>query len=268
MAGRFIFCCALGLGLVVLAHEKATASVFCDADISDFENVDTPLSASPRMQQPRAAFVLESNTPSRLSGDVIVVTHDAAYDVKFSNLETQKDPPGERGVTSPILVTFPKPLAIEFAWVDQIGSDGAAPHSCPTEPFGTVLSNAPNHGVKLPARIYSLGGFHVVPAVFKMNLPPLSCADVYHPAQIVDWGNQETEFFDTSQGLHAAATVRVFVDSEGKAADVKVAQSSGSAIVDGAAVEKAAKARYSPAMFRCTPVVGSLMIDVNYEVGH
>ena len=101
-----------------------------------------------------------------------------------------------------------------------------------------------------------------------MDLSAPTCKEPYAAARIVDWGSQETEYFDTSAGLHAVATVRVAVDSNGKAADVRVTHSSGSPIVDDAAVAKAMNAKYSPAVFRCTPVVGSVTIDVTYEVGH
>lgn len=265
MALRVISAGILCLCLVLAIRERASASVFCEADIAALGSVSAPARASAGMHRPSVAFVLESNSPATLSGDVVVLTADAAYDVNFSNLVAAKNTVTGRGATQPILVTFQKPVDIDFAWVDQIGVNGAAPHACPTDPFVRPDTNE-SDSVRLPEVVTSLSAFQVIPAVFKMDLTPPDCKEPYRAAQMIDWGGEDTEFFDTSAGLHAAATVRAFVDSDGKVVAVDVVHSSGSAIVDGAATAKAAKARYSPAMFRCTPVVGSVLVDVKYEV--
>ncbi|HEX5276000.1 MAG TPA: energy transducer TonB [Candidatus Rubrimentiphilum sp.] len=247
-------------------REQAHASVFCDADIAALASVDAAPATNPRMK-PRLAFVLESNAPGSLSGDVVVLTQNAAYDVNFSNVAAAKSASSSLGVTKPILVAFPKPLAVEFAWVDEIGMDGAAQHSCPTDPFGGPGGNDAGEAVSLPP-VYSMSGFQIVPATFKMNLPVPDCKEAYSAARMVDWGSQETEYFDTSAGLHTAATVRVFLGSDGKVLDAHVLHSSGSAIVDDAAIEKSANATYSPAIFRCAPIVGTVTIEVTYEIKH
>jgi TonB family protein len=153
-----------------------------------------------------------------------------------------------------------------YAWVDDIGMNGAAPHACPTNPFdvrGVHGSPAP---LPFPAFPTALNLVNVIPATFKMALPPMDCAGPYRPARMTKPGPKTTEYFDTSQGLKAKLQLKVSLDSDGKVADVRITHSSGSAAVDAAAVVSVSKAQYAPAIFRCVPVVGTVNVDFDYEV--
>ena len=139
--------------------------------------------------------------------------------------------------------------------------DGAAPHACPTNPFD-MAGNGLTASIQFPSSNF----LDVIPATFKMSLPPTDCSEPYRRARQTKSGPKTTEYFDTSQGLKAKLQLRVSLDSDGKVADVRVIHSSGSAAVDAAAVVGVSKAQYAPAIFRCVPVVGTVDIDFDYEV--
>ncbi len=214
------------------------------------------------------ALILDSNAPGALSGDIVLLTDDTAYDVNFSGVLAAKNAADMSGITKPLLIGFPKPLTVRYAWVDQIGIDGAAPHSCPTNPFELGGSNDATEAISLPSGPLMPNAFQIVPAAFKMNLPALGCTEPYREPKLTKWVEEKTDVLDTSAGLKANARVRVFLDSDGKVAYANISKSSGSPAVDNAAVSAAAKALYQPAIFRCTAVVSSLLVDVGYEVLH
>ncbi len=258
-------CCIL---LAACIREKASASVFCDADVLGLVRANAPKPENPRIPQPQFALILDSNAPGTLSGDVVLVTDDAAYDVNFSDIVAEKNGSSLSGITKPLFIGFSKPLNVRYAWVDQVGVNGAAPHSCPTNPFEAGASDGTTDAFPVPAMIYAINAFQFVSATFKMNLPPTDCKEPYREAKLSKWMEDKTDVLDTSAGLKTSSRVRVFLDSDGKVAYANISKSSGSPAVDNAAVSAAAKALYQPAIFRCTPVVSSLLVDVGYEVLH
>jgi TonB family protein len=240
--------------------------VFCDADVATFGSVDMGAPPNPRAATARVVMMLDANAPGTLSGDVVLLTDDAAYDVPFSDLQAAKNGNAQSGITAPLFVGFSKPLAVRYAWVDSIGLNGAAPHPCPSNPY-SYGSPGSAMTVELPPNPQVLNAVPVLAATFRQALPPPDCGEPYRPAKLLAWGNQETDVWDTSTGLKAAAQVRVFLDSDGKVAGISVVRSSGSAAVDALAAQSAARARYQPAIFRCVPVVsGTELIDMSYEV--
>ncbi|HET9392321.1 MAG TPA: energy transducer TonB [Candidatus Rubrimentiphilum sp.] len=267
MNGRALLAALACILLGMLAHGKAAASVFCDADIVGVASLDAVRPENPRVAQPRLALILGSNDAGTLNGDVILLTPDAAYNVHFENVVAAKSQSaGQPNITKPLLIGFSQPLNVTYAWVDDIGMNGAAPHACPTNPFDAVFGNGNLAPIPFPSVPAALNLINVIPATFKMNLPPTDCATPYRRARQTKSGPKETDYFDTSQGLKAKLLLRVSLDSDGKVADVRVTQSSGSAAVDTAAVVSASKAQYAPAIFRCVPVVGTVDIDFGYEV--
>jgi len=268
MKSRVVLGCIICVFLIAFMHGKARASIFCDADIAGLAAVDTPRPENPRVPQPRLALILDSNAPGALSGDIILLADDAAYDVNFSGVVAAKNAADLSGITKPLLIGFSKPLAVRYAWVDQIGIDGAVPHSCPTNPFEFGDRSAGSEAISLPTGPLTLNAFQIVPAVFKMTLPALDCSEPYREPKLTKWVEDKTDVLDTSAGLKANTRVRVFLDSNGKVAYANINKSSGSPAVDNAAVSAAAKALYQPAIFRCTAVVSSLLVDVGYEVLH
>lgn len=243
--------------------------MFCDADVTALAAVDMTRSDNPRFPQARLAVQLMANNPGTLSGDVLLLTDDAAYDAHFAGLVAQKKSPSDQFATAKVfLIGFSKPLAVRYAWVDEVGMNGAAPKSCPSNPFGSASGNGSIEPVQLPTNPIALQAFTVVPATLRMTLPPVTCSEPYREPNLLKWGDEKTDVFDSTAGLKASTRVQVFLDSNGKVAYASVARSSGAVGVDNAAVSKAAQATYQPAIFRCTPVVSSMYVDVNYEIVH
>lgn len=248
-------------------QEKAAASVFCDADVVGVASLDAARAENPRLSQPRLALMLGSNDAGTLNGDVILLTPDAAYNVHFANVAAVKSElAGQPNVTKPLVIGFSQPLAITYAWVDDIGMNGAVPHPCPTNPFDVIFGNGATAPIPFPSFPNAMKLVGVIPATFKMDLPPTDCAEPYRRARTIKEGPKTTEYFDTSQGLKAKLQLHVSLDSDGKVAEVRITHSSGSAAVDTAAIVSVSKAQYAPAIFRCVPVVGAVDIDFSYEV--
>lgn len=262
-----LFAALLCVLLGAFTQGNAAASVFCDADIVGVASLDAVRPENPRLAQPRLALILGSNDAGTLNGDVILLTPDAAYNVHFANVAAGKSASGgQLNITKPLLIGSSQPLAVTYAWVDDIGMNGAAPHPCPTNPFDVVFGNRAIPAIQFPSLPAALNLVDVIPATFKMSLPPTDCAEPYRRARQTKSGPKTTEYFDTSQGLKAKLQLRVFLDSDGKVADVRVIHSSGSAAVDTAAIVGVSKAQYAPEIFRCVPVVGTVDIDFDYEV--
>jgi TonB family protein len=267
MNGRILlaaFACVL---LGVLTPGKAVASVFCDADVVGVASIDAVKPENPRISQPRLALILGSNEAGTLNGDVILLTPDAAYNVHFAGVVAAKsEAAGQLNITKPLLIGFSQPLAVTYAWVDDIGMNGVAPHACPTNPFDVIFGSGEPAPIPFPSFPTATNFVDVIPATFKMSLPPTDCTIPYRRARETKKGPKSTEYFDTSQGLKAKLQLRVSLDSDGKVADVRITHSSGSAAVDTAAVVTVSKAQYAPAVFRCVPVVGTVDMDFDYEV--
>lgn len=212
--------------------------------------------------------MLDANAPGTLNGDVVLLTDDAAYDVNFSDLVAIKNATGTTATTKPLFVSFSKPLSVRYAWVDQIGMNGAAPHPCPTNPF---IVGAPSDeavgSLPVPAMIYAINAFQFVSATFKMNLPPTDCKEPYRKAEIVKFDKRYVpSVWDTSAGLKTSGQARVYLDSDGKFAGFEILKSSGSVALDDLGKYHALNAQYRPAVFRCVPVVGTVDFTFSYEI--
>lgn len=255
--------CAISMVLGV--HDRARASVFCEADIQSLIRLDAPKPENPRAPFPRYIISLSTNNPESISGDVVLVTDEAAYDVPFSSLQSGGSAKSAGFETQPQLIAFPDPLEVRFAWIDSVGVNGAPPHDCPTYPQPeTRLEETPP--VRFPSDPYMIGRLPTLAAHFKMNLPPTDCAEPYTAPKLLDEPKGNPRFWDTSQGLKAALKLRAYLDSDGRVADVQVTQSSGSPAVDNLGKATVIGSRYRPAVFRCVPVVSTIDVDFTWEI--
>jgi TonB family protein len=252
--------------LVLITGEKASASVFCEADIATILPWDVS-TGTPDLgtQTGRYAIVLFANDAARLSGNIIVLTDNRAYDVPFTGVGASKSPDfADQYVSDAFFAVVPKSETIRFAWVDEVGMNGSPARTCPTDPFDP--RNGPVGPFRLPGTPAAQREALTVPAAFKMNLPVTDCAVPYSGPKLIKQAEKETQAFDTSQGLKANLGLKVFLDSDGKVADVRITRSSGSAAIDTAAKVTVSKSQYAPAIFRCVPVVSTVDIDFDYEV--
>jgi hypothetical protein len=268
MRSRVVLVSVACILLAVCVGAKALASVFCDADVAALVRANAPKPENPRIPQPQFALMLDANAPGTLNGDVVLLTDDAAYDVNFSDLVAIKNATGTTATTKPLFVSFSKPLSVRYAWVDQIGMNGAAPHPCPTNPF---IVGAPSDeavgSLPVPAMIYAINAFQFVSATFKMNLPPTDCKEPYRKAEIVKFDKRYVpSVWDTSAGLKTSGQARVYLDSDGKFAGFEILKSSGSVALDDLGKYHALNAQYRPAVFRCVPVVGTVDFTFSYEI--
>jgi TonB family protein len=247
------------------APEVARASFFCAADVG----IITPWSLAangPSASASSATYLyqLEGDAPATLSGHVIMVTDTKAYAVPFDGVEllpSQADP--RRFVGSSAIVTLPEPAALRYAWVDDVVvSHGGKDVSCPTQPY--KLQAVPHIGddqtpVAAPSPLPSIR------AAYMEDLPAATCAKPYIDAAPIGKIGGDKPYVNNKLVKGASTGLRIDIDSDGKPQYIAVTKSSGSMTVDFAAREAAAKARYQPAVFRCTPVVASIYYTLDYN---
>lgn len=260
-----LFC----LSLLLWGPERASASVFCEADIATILPWDASAGAPDMsLQTGRYVIVLFANDAAILSGNIIALSDSKAYDIPFSRVTAAKSPDiGDHYVTDAFFAILPRSEVIRYAWVDEVGVNGSPARTCPTNPFDPSDKNGPMGPFRLPATPAAQRQLLTVPATFKMDLPPTDCSEPYRRARLIKQGDRSTDAFDTSQGLKAHLVLEAFLDSNGKVADVRVTRSSGSAAIDTAAKVTVSKSLYAPAIFRCVPIVSTVGIDFDYEVG-
>jgi hypothetical protein len=197
----------------------------------------------------RYALALFAEKGTTLAAHVTLVSKTDAYDVAVPDANLS-GPLTDREL-EPLIVTLPSADSIEYFFVDSFAADGGQSVMCPSYvfPIGDAISDTSN-------------GLTVVAARHLQSLGKLACGAMYRPAGagrdggtvIGHYGNQRL-----------STRYRVFVDSNGHAAGTKLLASSGVTGVDVTALGAAEGQQYVPAQFLCTPVVGEIDMQMDYD---
>ncbi|HEY9085098.1 MAG TPA: energy transducer TonB [Candidatus Tyrphobacter sp.] len=265
---------ALVLQVVVAGRPLpvAASNLFCGADASyvpwdSSHNVPVPAAAA---TESAIRVVLYTAAAPRANAVVTFITSDSAYQATIAGVAMHASAGGGDYESNPVLVSFPKAVNVQFAYVDSFSLNNAPLTACPSfvnqvEPYGAAFranTALPSlHRITTTPTMTRL--YASVAATMLMALPALSCGVAYTPARMAllprsDWSVQD-EMASYGSGRAGMTTViAVAITSDGKVYNTTLVQSSGNQITDREALDQARTETYAPAQFLCTPVV-SLM---------
>ena len=234
----------------------AASNIFCAASVMAF-----PLDpATDRIaQEPstaRYAIDLGVRGKKSVSASVTFIAEKNAYIVNVPSTPLSATKKGTDRYTDALMVRFPHPTHVRYAYVDTVAVDGAAAITCPTVPGPT---NVPKKWVG--RKLFGTDSPRL-DAALQQALPPLPCGAVYRQATIVRAGT----FYGGAFGMKSrSAVVMVALDSRGKVAKVQLTRSSGMSQIDDNLIATAESTVFRPATFLCTPVVSQYVMVGNYN---
>lgn len=195
-------------------------------------------------------YALNLFTPggTTLSAHVTLVSDTDAYDapVPDGNLS---GPPDDRRL-EPLIATLPARDTINYFFVDSYSLDHAATVTCPSYvfPVGTALSSAPTGLRSIDAqRLQKIA----LPKCGKVYVEPAMRGDLMSP--VGAYG-----------GKPLTVVARAYIDSNGYSIKDEIVQSSGVDGMDKYMLGAVGVHQFRPAEFLCTPVVGTMLIELKY----
>lgn len=196
----------------------------------------------------RYALSLFSPSGSTLSGHVTLVSDTDAYDaaVPEGNLS---GPPDDRKL-EPLIVTLPTRDTINYFFVDSYSLDHGSAVTCPSYvfPIGRALSSAPM-------------GLRSIEAQHLQKIASLKCGKVYdEPSMRGDLMSPVGAY----GGKPLTVVARAYIDSNGYSIKDEIVQSSGVDGMDKYMLGAVGVHQFRPAEFLCTPVVGTMLIELKY----
>ncbi|HEY1977880.1 MAG TPA: energy transducer TonB [Candidatus Baltobacteraceae bacterium] len=206
-------------------------------------------------------YVLEvfANGKTDVAGVVTLITSDSAYSVPIARTDLLRSAGSDNFYAEPIFVAFDKPVDVHYAYVDQIGVDGAAPAVCPTvvQPVRASTRDASNEShVSIGADVKPVN------ATFLQALPALTCGRAYIPAELPRGAGAVVGAYGN---VRKSTVIRIFIDSNGVPASASIERPSGIEGLDENVLGVVEHTRYSPARFLCTPVVSEMSIEMEYN---
>jgi TonB family protein len=186
------------------------------------------------------------------SGTLTLITDRSAYRATFAGISIARS-----SQLAPLDVTLPTNDALQVAYVDSIGIDGAAPADCPTQ------VDSINDGPQSAGPVSS-GTPVAINATFLQVLPALACGKAYIPVRAISL--PKLNDFYASVAKNQTAVIKLWLDSNGILAGYKILKSSGDDTIDIAATIAARGARFAPAQFLCVPVIGTFTLYLDYEL--
>jgi hypothetical protein len=254
--GFFAFGVVPPCGSPARAAETPWGNPFCAASVSVVPwDAATDVPAA-RDFTDRYVVQLSVDGKNDVAASVTLIGADDAYSVSISRTSLVHEAADGGRYTDPVMVTFPKPLDIHYAYVDSVGVDGAAPAACPTvvgevRPYDAGDGGSPHMG----------NGITSQPATLLQALPPLTCGKAYIPPGVPGEGGLIGAYGNTPK----TTVVHVYIDSNGAAAKTTLERSSGIEGIDDAALGDAEHENYRPAKFLCTPVVSEATVEYSYN---
>lgn len=243
-------------GVRAAADSDAWSNPFCAANV-DVIAWDTAIDAPAKSRGPVAHYAMSLTADGRtsLAGRVVLIADEGAFAVDIPRTDLLRQGGTDDFYAGAMMVSFDKPVAVHYAYVDRIGIDGAAPADCPTVVSPVEPYDAARQGAAPP-----LAGVAPMRAAFLEPLPALTCGGAYRDAEILGQGPLVGRFGDERR----TTVVKVYIDSNGLPLKETVERSSGVEGLDDAAIGGVQQTRFKPAEFLCTPVVSEMLIDMNY----
>lgn len=216
---------------------------------------------SPSTNAATDRYVLQvfANGKTDVAGTVTLITSDSAYSVAIARTDLLRAAGSDDFYAEPILVAFDKPVEVRYAYIDEIGVDGAIPAACPTvvhevHPFTADAGNEFDVSVG--------GDVKPVNATYLQALPPLACGRAYIPSELPRGAGAVVGAYGN---VRKSTVIRIFIDSNGIPAGASIERASGIQGLDDNAIGLVEHTRYTPAKFLCTPVVSEMSIEMDYN---
>lgn len=245
------------------------SNAFCGADASyvPWDVARNAPAAADSTGESAMRVVLYTSQAASADALVTFITRDAAYQAMIAGVKMHAQSGGGDYESDPVLVSFPKTLRVQFAYVDSFSINNGQLSACPSFVNQVDAYGAPiRQNTALPS-LHRLASVPTMPksyagvaATLLQVLPSLSCGSVYTPAKVAllpqsDWSVQDemASYYTGRSGT--TAIVAVAVTSDGKPLYQQLVHSSGNQITDREALDQARTETYSPAQFLCTPVV-------------
>lgn len=197
---------------------------------------------------PGYALGLRAASGTELDVHVTLVSDSDAYDAHLSHVRLSGPPDNLESDAK--IVTLPNDQVVNYFFVDSYATDGGASVMCPSYvvPMGNYPTPfPPDSAATVASHLQSLG--------------KLACGQIYRSPDVhgeldVPIGNYGNRPVST--------TLHVYIDSNGHAISEEMTHSSGIEGVDDYALGAIQQHQFLPARFLCTPVVGELLVQMNY----
>ena len=241
---------------IAMPGPAAASNIFCAASVTTFPLDPATDRIAKEASTTRYAIDLAVRGKQRVAASVTFIGEKDAYIVNVPSAPLSATRKGHDRYTDAMMVRFPHPLHVRYAYVDTAAVDGAAAITCPTVPARPVVPKK-WVGTKLfdgdPPRL---------DATFQQALPPLPCGAVYRRTKVLHAGT----VYGGDFGLKSRSAVAlVALDSRGNSASVKLLKSSGIAQFDQNVLAAAESTKYRPASFLCTPIVSEYIFVGQYS---
>lgn len=250
------------------------SNVFCGADATyvPWDVARNAPAASGSRSESAIRVVLYTSPATTANALVTFITGDAAYQATIADVKMHAQTGGGDYESDPVLITFPKSLSVDFAYVDSFSVNGGPLASCPSFVNQVDAYGAPIRvGTALPS-LHRLSAEPTMPksylsiaATMLQALPSLSCGATYMPAKVAllpqsDWSVQDEMASYYTGRAGTSAVVAVAVGSDGRPLYQKLVHSSGNQVTDREALDQARTNTYEAAQFLCTPVVSLVFV--------
>lgn len=194
------------------------------------------------------ALVLYASHGTTLDAHVTAVSAKDAYDIHVGAANLSGPPEDRR--SDPVVVSFSDGAEPQYFFVDSYTLDRGAGVTCPSYVFelDDPVEGSPS-----------------VPPIFAQHvqaLGKLQCAKMY---EAPGTGKGMESFLGQYGNRPLTVEILVSIDSNGQAVDEQVLHSSGVDGVDKAAAGIISIHRFVPARFLCTPVVGTMRLQLEYD---
>jgi hypothetical protein len=198
----------------------------------------------------RAAYAVAVYTASGtlIDAHVTLVGETDAFDAHV--VSAPLSGPADNRQSAPILVTLPTGQSASYFFVDSYSIDNAQPVTCPSYVFSAGARTV-DEPVDAP----------VMAAQHLQALGLLKCGRVYTaPGKRGELEAPVAAF----NGRTLTVVVRAYLDSNGYSMREDVVRSSGVQWMDQFTIGAVHVHQFAPAQFLCTPVVGTLDLEMQY----
>ncbi len=193
-------------------------------------------------------LTLAADGGSAVDAHVTVIGATDAYDV---HVKAALNGPPEDRESLPVVVDVPRDAKAAYYYVDSYAIDGGANTSCPSYVSGVgdaVIQGEPGNAPTIAAQhLQALG--------------PLQCGSVYT-------GPGMHGQLQTAVGVYGGKPLtvvgRAYLDSNGRSVREEIVRTSGVEGFDRFMLGALHEHEFTPAKFLCTPVVGTIDVEVKY----
>jgi TonB family protein len=241
------------LALALLASIPAASAAAVDAPPAPADACDVGLAVR-RIDATRVALAFWTGGPSRtISGSTALYAGDLRYAVPFRAFARERD--GSHGDAVPVVVRFPRPVAIDAAIVTSL--DPPARPVCRETLIPWVAPNAAPEDADdtLRAAVAGLPVQDAPPPVMLRH----TCPERNASAHAISVARSMV-----ADGAGRKAEVLVTLDPNDQVIATRIVVSTGASHLDVAALDAARRTRYATTVFNCTKLEADYVLTVSF----